>query len=248
MKIVVFSDIHANLTALRAVLLDCTSRYPGIKCVVLLGDLVNYGPRPNETLMELKSFLEGKELLASIVGNHEMELFREEGPSPLFSTERGMVALVATKRLLSPEWLSFLKTRLNTGIQEITVESKRILCVHASFGDPYWGVMTDEGRKCLEYASYDFVLFGHTHIPLAVDEFFPVENATLQNRKKTVFLNPGSVGQPRNRNPLAHYMVFDPITEEVHLNKVPYNVQSEMDLDVIEGLDQFYRERLKYGL
>jgi len=198
--------------------------------------------------MEIESFLEEKELLASIAGNHEMELFREEGPSAQFSTERGAAALVATKRLLSPKWMAFLKTKLKIGAQEISFESKRILCVHASLGDPYWGAMTNEGRKLLKYASYDFVLFGHTHIPLSVDEFFSVENPSLRNKKKTIFLNPGSVGQPRNRNPMAHYMVFDPTTEEVHLNKVQYNIQSEIDLDSIEGMDQFYKERLRYGL
>lgn len=248
MKIAVFSDIHANLTALRAVLYDCSSRYPEIRHVILLGDLVNYGPRPNETLRELALFLEGKELLASLAGNHEMELLREGGPSPMFSTERGAAALIATKNLLSPEWLSFLKTELNFGTQEITFESKRILCVHASLSDPFWGAMTDEERKLPEYAKYDFVLCGHTHLPLSVDEFFTIENPTLRNKKKTVFLNPGSVGQPRNRNPMAHYMAFDPITEEVHLNKVPYNVQTEIALDTVEGLDPFYRERLRYGL
>jgi len=248
MRIAVFSDIHANLTALRAVLADCTSRYPEIRHVILLGDLVNYGHRPNETLRELLSFLEGKELLASLAGNHEMELFRDGGPSPRFSSDRGVAALVATKRLLSPEWLSYLKTELDSGYRELTFESKCILCVHASLGDPYWGAMTDEERKLPKYAKYDFVLFGHSHLPLSVDELFPVENHSLRNKKITVFLNPGSVGQPRNRNPRAHYMVFNPTTEEVHLNKVAYDVQAEMSLDAIKGLDSFYKERLRYGL
>lgn len=248
MKIAVFSDIHSNLTALRAVLNDCSSRYPEVQHIILLGDLVNYGPRPNETLQELASFLDGKEILASLAGNHEMELFREGGASSRFSTRRGAAALEVTKNLLSPEWLLYLKTELDFGTREFIFESKKILCVHASISDPYWGAMTDEERKRPVYSKYDFVLCGHTHIPYSIEELFPVENSSLRNNKKTTFLNPGSVGQPRNRNPMAHYTAFDPTTEEVHLNKVPYDIQSEIALDTIEGLDPFYRERLKYGI
>jgi predicted phosphodiesterase len=248
MKIAVFSDIHANLTALHAVIHDCNSRYPGISRVILLGDHINYGSRPNETLGTLVSFLQEREVLVSLAGNHEMELFRAEGPSTRFSTKRGIDALLTTRKLLTSEWQSYLREELTYGPQSITVESKKILCVHACISDPYWGEMTEKERTLTHYADYDYVLSGHSHIPCAVDELYSVHSPALRNMKKTVFLNPGSVGQPRNRMPLAQYMVFDPSTEEVHMNKVVYDIGAELALDAIAGMDPFYRERLKTGI
>ena len=69
----------------------------------------------------------------------------------------------------------------------------------------------------------------------------------MRNRKKCIFINPGSVGQPRNQNSRAQYCVIDFGTEEISFRKIEYDVQSEMD--AYDGsVDDYYKERLRYGV
>jgi len=246
MKILVLSDIHANLTATNAVLADCAARYPDVEDVIILGDLVNYGPRPNETIGVLRQFIGGRRLLVALAGNHEMELFNETA-AQRFSTGRGADALKTTATLLSEESRAFLRDGLSFGPQTITAGEARMLCVHASLGDPFWGKLDAEERARPVYATNDYVLSGHTHVPHLIEAFFPVDRPEMRNQKKVIFLNPGSVGQPRNHNPRSHYAVLDPLTGEIHMNRVPYDIEAEIAA-YPDGFDEFYRIRLRVGV
>lgn len=251
MKVAVFADLHANLSATRAVLADCAARYPEAQDVITLGDLVNYGPRPNETIEALRRFTEHRRHLVALGGNHEMELFNETA-APRFSTVRGAEALKTTAKLLTGDARDYLRDGLSFAPRTIMAGDARVLCVHASLGDAFWGKLDADERARPEYSAYDYVLSGHTHLPHLIECFYPVDrprmgDQKMGDQKKVIFLNPGSVGQPRNHSALAHYMVLDPDTGEIHMNRVRYDIEAEIAA-YPEGFDEFYRTRLRVGL
>ncbi|MDR3243597.1 MAG: metallophosphoesterase family protein, partial [Elusimicrobiota bacterium] len=94
---------------------------------------------------------------------------------------------------------------------------------------------------------YDYALFGHSHIPLYFEKYFTVNNQSMRNKKKTVFINPGSVGQPRNHNNRACYAVLDTISGRLHLNNVEYDIAFEQKLYNAK-VDEFYKTRLERGI
>ena len=88
------------------------------------------------------------------------------------------------------------------------------------------GAMTE---RC-SFRDFDLVLSGHTHFPHVFTKYYPCEEESLRNKKPTVFINPGSVGQPRNRNPRAQYAICDSETGTAELRAVPYDVEQAMSL------------------
>ena len=143
-------------------------------------------------------------------------------------------------------------------MREIEIDGKRLLLVHGSLQDPYWGaVLPEDVQDATEmpqsttggmtYSDFDVVLSGHTHFSHVFSRFYICDDASMRNKKATVFINPGSVGQPRNRNPLAQYAIWDSETGQAELRAVPYDVEKAMSL--YHGqVDVFYRDRLRTGV
>lgn len=241
MRLALLSDIHANLTALDAVLADL--RKQGADAVILMGDLVNYGPRPNEVVEHLRAL--ELPVLANIWGNHEYSLF---GGSPeRFSTDRGRAVLEYTRGLLAPETWDYLREMRQEGRDELSVLSRSFLVIHGTMDDPYWGKFslseTSDGR----YHGYDYVLLGHSHVPHYLEYFCAGDDPAYRNKKRVVFINPGSVGQPRNHNPHAQYGLLDMQTGSYDHRCVGYDVVAEQRL--FSGrVDPFYKERLTSGI
>ena len=102
--------------------------------------------------------------------------------------------------------------------------------------------MTDE-----RYARYDYVFSGHTHVPHHIEVFYKGGNEVLRGKKKTVFLNPGSVGQPRNQNPCSQYLYWDMKANLFHHNSVVYDIETERRL-YPDNIDVFYKDRLLKGI
>ncbi len=242
-KLVVLSDIHANLNAFTSVIKHIRQSYQP-DYMILLGDIINYGMRPNEVISEIKKM--EIPIVCNLAGNHEKALL--DGDLNRFSTERGKQILKYTSKILSPVSLSYIKDELNIGaMQSLNLGGKRLLCLHGDIDNPYWGKLTVDKMKDERYAAYDYVLFGHTHIPNYTESFFKSENIQLRNRKKTVFLNPGSVGQPRNQNSSAQYLYMDLESGIIHHNAISYNILEEQSF-FPQDLDQFYKERLMSGI
>lgn len=242
-KLVVLSDIHANLNALRAVIADMKQRYQPDN-MILLGDVINYGIRVNEVINEIQSI--EIPVVCNLAGNHERVLL--DGNLNKFSTERGKQLLAYTAKILSGESWEYIRRRMNiNAMQSLELGGKKLLCLHGDINDSYWGKLTVENMKDERYSVYDYVLSGHTHIPHYVEFFFKSENPSYRNKKKTVFLNPGSVGQPRNHNPLAQYLYLDLESDTIHHNSVSYDISEEQSF-FPRDLDQFYKERLTLGI
>lgn len=244
MKIAVLSDIHANLSAFNAVLDDIHLMYD-VDSFAFLGDMINYGMRPNEIVDKLNSI--DKPIIANLWGNHEKALF-DESQLNRFSSNRGVESLKYTKRLLTEDSFLYIHDKMcNNGFVELNIDGKNILFIHGDISDFFWGKMNEMEQKDEKYFKYDYVFHGHTHIPQYNEIFYYVDNHDMRNKKRTVFVNPGSVGQPRNHNPRAQYLVFDTLSEECHFASAEYDISSECIL-YTDCVDSFYKERLKKGI
>ena len=122
----------------------------------------------------------------------------------------------------------------------------RCLAVHGSLEDHYWKAIAPQ-NLCGSYADYNIVFGGHSHYPHVFTQFYPLENSDLRNKKAVVFINPGSVGQPRNQNPYAQYAMISLPSKCVELRAVEYDVKYEQSLYPDE-IDEFYKTRLTRGI
>lgn len=240
-RVMVMSDIHGNLSALEAVLK--AEPLEELMGIVLLGDLIDYGPRSNDVIRRMKEIPNSK-ILVNLWGNHEKAVY--DGDYGRFSSERGKRSAAATRKKIIQESWNYLKQMQQSGIQEIRIKNYKCLAVHGSLRDYFWKSIghSEEGE---EYAAYDIVFSGHSHIPHFFCHYYPEDNPLLRNKKRTIFINPGSVGQSRDHNPNAHYAVIDMDTLSVQLNAVEYDIDHEMGLFTDET-DIFYRERIKRGI
>ena len=243
MRLVLLSDIHANVTALQAVLKDIES-IGEFDAYALLGDYVNYGPRPNEAI-EIAMQL-SKPLLVNLWGNHEYSIFG--GSLDRFATDRGRAVLKYTNTILTEESRDYLDKSMNhQGMEKKEIDGKCILFMHGNLDDPYWGKFGIDKMNDERYAKYDYVISGHSHVPHYVEFFFPCDNAEYRNKKRTIFINPGSVGQPRNHNPYAQYGMLDLKTGNYEHRSVWYDVNEEQKL-FSDSVDMFYKDRLTLGI
>lgn len=240
MRILILADIHANLSAFQAVIADAEKYRPD--GAVFLGDLIDYGMRPNEVATQMARL--PFPLLCALQGNHEHALLSRD--MSRFSSARGMVMSQYTQAQLSVYARKYITGLDARGYAEISVDGKRILLVHGSMDDPFWGKLApDSAGKT--YQPYDVVFSGHTHRPHCFERYYPAPDSPYRGEKKTIFINPGSVGQPRNHNPLAQYAIFDAQTGEVALTGASYSIQMEQSLYPPE-LPAFYKERLALGI
>lgn len=240
------SDIHGNLSALNAVLEDCRDEiFDGI---ILLGDCIDYGMRSNEVIEKLRQFENGAwkgKILANIWGNHEKLAIDKD--LERLSSDRGRVMAVYTERRLTKASFVYMKDGMNPdGYEEFMLDGFRILAIHGSREDCYWKAIMPEDLKG-DYSSYDFVFSGHSHYPHCFTKFYAVRNEALRNKKAVVFINPGSVGQPRNQNPCAQYAVLYMPSRRTELRAIEYDVEYEQSL-FPEEIDGFYKSRLKSGI
>ena len=238
----IVSDIHGNEKALSAVFEDI-SNVGNIEGIVLLGDIVDYGPHSNEVIVLI---LNCKiPIICNIWGNHEDAIINEKYDK--FSSDRGRASAKYTLRTLSQESLNYIRHDMDhDGVKSFKIGNKKCLAVHGSLEDIFWGSIKHSSN--LEgYQEYDYVFSGHSHEPHFFEYFYKADSPQTRNRKKTIFINPGSVGQPRNINCCAQYSVLNTDNEEVIMRKVLYDVDGEM-ASFSGNVDAFYRDRLKIGV
>jgi predicted phosphodiesterase len=240
-RLLILADIHANVSALEAVLDH--ARIYSIDQAVFLGDAIDYGMRPNETITLLKQF--PYPIDVNIWGNHENAL--AGGDVTRFSSERGREFSAYTSKILSKESKRYILEQMNiNGNDKRNYGGKAYLLIHGSLEDIFWKSISVKTDIEL-YRDYDYVLCGHSHIPFYFEKYAEAYNLELRNKKKIVFINPGSVGQPRNHQSCACYAVLDTSDGWVHLNTARYNIAEEQKLYTNE-VDEFYKTRLERGI
>lgn len=245
-RYLILSDIHGNVSAFDAVMNDCARET--FEGVILLGDLIDYGMRSNEIVQKLIKLEVGDwkdKIIVNIWGNHEKLVVDKD--LERLSSDRGRVMAKYTARQLSEESVEYIQKSMNkAGIQEFEIGGLRCLAVHGSLEDYYWKAIGPDNLRG-DYVGYDMVFGGHSHYSHTFTHFFPVEDAELRNKKAVIFINPGSVGQPRNQNPCAQYAVVSLPSKRVELRAVEYDVEYEQSL-YSDEIDEFYKTRLTRGV
>ncbi len=242
MRVLVISDIHANLAAFEAVLEDARGQWEFVWC---LGDVVGYGPDPNECCELLRSLPH-----LCLAGNHDWAAL---GRLTLddFNTE-ARIAHLWTREEISPtnqEYLQQLPMRLEQG--DFTL-------VHGSPREPMWEYLLDLGGALVSfsYFSTPFCLVGHTHLPMifVLDEetgrphaVIPEVGVPIPLRRYRMILNPGSVGQPRDGDPRASYAILDTDAMTWELRRVPYPIEITQERMRARGLPRRLIARLEVG-
>ncbi|QPB08606.1 phosphodiesterase [Vibrio phage Va2] len=247
MKMAIISDIHGNLQALDAVLDHASGQ--GVDEVVCLGDIVNYGADSEKcldiVLSECGVVIEGNHENAVTTGNYE-KFSSERGKKGAEETafSLGAANYSAACRLPEKEVITAYK-----GEEEI-----KILLTHASVEDNWTDCLNDfmvddNNLPDQRYSDYDYVLFGHTHIPTIQHKFFKVDNPEMRNKKKVTFINPGSVGQPRDHDPRASYCIICTETGKVEFIRVEYDIETAANAILSRTqFDEFYANRLYKGI
>lgn len=240
MRILVISDIHANIDALNAVLKEAGE----VDAVWCLGDLVGYGPDPNESI-ELICQLPN---LTCLVGNHDAAVLDQVD---LASFNRDAYLSVQwTRKTIKPknkEFLASLPQRAEIGYVTLT---------HGSPRNPIWEYLLDLNTVVMNFGFFSTALcfVGHTHIPIAysyngnghVDWNIPQPGGPYRIEGQTI-LNPGSVGQPRDRDPRAAYAIFDSEENTWQAFRVGYDVSTVQQRIIAAGLPQRHAARLGEG-
>jgi predicted phosphodiesterase len=242
MRVAVVSDIHGNLHALRAVL-DAVAAEE-VDALWCLGDLVGYGPRPNECCAEVE-----RAASLCLVGNHDLGVL---GRIPLAEfSDDAAVAARWSQSVLSPEARAFLEPLRSLA----SAEDAELF--HASPRDPVWEyVLSDEvALAAFRLTSAPVILVGHSHVALAfvledgaVDGAVVPGGAEIDLADGRFILNPGSVGQPRDGDPRAAYLVLDLDARRALHRRVAYPIERTQEEIRERGLPEALADRLAHGL
>ena len=236
------SDIHANLEALEKVL----SQLQGVDAYLCLGDIVGYGPNPNECV-ELVTNLPN---LTCVAGNHDLAAVDKYDPN-LFN-KYAREAIAWTSRKLCPASITFLREL------ELVQEVPPFTLVHGSLPDPMEYVLSPvEARQTFFELKTQACLIGHTHITeyyrqrvnsQMVDRFslYSGGEVPLSNEFRHL-INIGSVGQPRDGSVKASYATWEPENNTVSVYRVNYNIQKTQEKMKAAGLPEYLVQRLAQG-
>lgn len=241
MRILVISDIHANLTALETVL-DHAAEFDAVWC---LGDLVGYGPDPNECIQKVQD-LPG---LLCILGNHDAAALGHID-TMTFNPE-ARTALEWTQKTLFKESISFLKKLPET------IENNNVFLTHGSPRQPVWEYLMDVQTATINFDHFStpYCFVGHTHLPVT----FTLEGGYASSRLKVpipnkrisltprMIINPGSVGQPRDNDPRAAYAIYYPEEGIWEYRRIEYDIPSVQARMANENLPARHILRLESG-
>ncbi|MBK8905610.1 MAG: metallophosphoesterase family protein [Anaerolineaceae bacterium] len=248
MRILIISDIHANLTAFKAVLDHANGRWDTIW---FLGDLVGYGPDPNECVQELQKYSH-----IALSGNHDKAVLGELDIKS-FNRE-AKYAITWTQETISSETRAYLQS-----LPSKQVEGDFTLA-HASPRYPVWEYILDPltASENFNWFETDFCLVGHTHVPVIFEEQLNgfrrvnVRPPTYSSSSRDAFplgperliINPGSVGQPRDSDPRAAYALLDTEAMTWFYQRVPYPVRDVQERMEKYGMPKRLVNRLAYGV
>ncbi len=237
MRLAILSDIHSNWEALQAAV-DAASGKRVDRWVVL-GDTVGYGANPNECYDWVRSHAD-----VNLMGNHEKALSDAELKARF--SENARCAIDWTRTQLREEFLSEM-----AGLPYVHTEPAASF-VHASFHEPeafHYLFQFQEAAPSFPLLSGDVGFFGHTHVPVCFYEkaqkMEPLPPGCIELKEgERYLLNPGSVGQPRDRDPRLSFGIFDSETRIFELIRVPYDNHKAADKIRKANLPAFLADRL----
>ncbi|PIV18543.1 MAG: metallophosphoesterase [Elusimicrobia bacterium CG03_land_8_20_14_0_80_50_18] len=242
MKIGIFSDIHGNLPAFEAVLTFLEGK---VEKYVCCGDIVGYGPYPNECVEKISELSDA----ICVAGNHDWAVLGLEDLSKF--NDEARASLEWTKKKLSPASASFLM-----GL-DYKLAGAHFIAVHGSLIDPLdqYVKTAEDYIPSMKKQDRNILFVGHSHQPLyfrgtggSVDfgAFIPLKPVDIEAHSKYL-INVGSVGQPRDGNPRAACVIYDEDAREAVLHRIEYDVPSVQKAVLDAGLPPDLAERLGKG-
>lgn len=241
MRVLVISDIHANLTAFQSVLADAADQWDELWC---LGDIIGYGPDPNECVALLR-----EQRHTSLCGNHDwaglglidIDIFNPEARR----------AIQWTQAHLTDETRDYLEALPASRV------TAPFTLAHASPREPIWEYITDTRIAQANLAHFDtpVCLVGHTHVAVTFAHDAergmriqaPQYDQPLALDGGRLIINPGSVGQPRDSNPRAAYGLLDTEAMTWQHKRVAYPIRETQLRMAQHGLPPRLIARLQYG-
>ncbi len=225
MRIALLADVHGNLPALEAVLKDVDALEADQ--IWVAGDLVGYNPWPNEVVKLLKD-----RKVRAIRGNHDRAAI--SGDTSWFN-EFAAAAIRWTRIVLTPASVGYLKT-LDDRWRVPLAEGVAAMFHGSPRNDDEYVLPWAVDETLVRMARANFVVLGHTHIPMAF------------TTRYGVLVNPGSVGQPRDRDPRAAWALLDTYTRGVLPRRVPYDIGAVVSEIHKAGLPAELAQRLAWGI
>jgi predicted phosphodiesterase len=239
MRIAIFGDIHANLEALEVVLAD--ARDQDCSAYICLGDVVGYNANPRECLEIVQS------LNCPVVkGNHDDYASSEDSLESFNPLAEVAIQWTRDQLNLSEKvWLRSLP---------LVAELNGFMIVHATLEDPGgWGYVLNQLDAAASFSKQttELCFFGHTHTPRAYIKDssvvgLPFEKLILEPGRK-YFVNVGSVGQPRDGDWRAAYVVFEEEKHMIRLRRLRYDLPKTQGKILASGLPPRLADRLAFG-
>ena len=243
MRALILSDIHSNLEALTAVVGDAIVR-GGFDVIWCLGDLVGYGPDPGACLQLIRRY----ELL-SVAGNHDLAAVGKRSADDFNYSAKAAIQWTAAQ--LSAEEIDFIASL------PLTAQDERVTLVHGSLRAPAdeYLLEQDSALATLRLMETPYCLVGHSHLPFICrenagspifcqfteDEVFPLGEERL-------IINPGCVGQPRDRDPRPSYSIYDGKVETIQRHRVTCSIETTQEKIRQANLPEYLIERLHHGV
>ena len=243
MRALIVSDVHSNLEALGAVVADA-GQLGGFDCVWCLGDMVGYGPDPSECLRLLREFD-----LVAVAGNHDYA-----AAGVIDASDFNGAAYAAIR--WTGEQLDGDNKRFLSELPMIAVEPPFTL-VHGSLRAPIveYLLHPSQAAATFELLTTAYCLVGHSHQPFICRDMVPVplflplpEDTPVELDEGRCIINPGSVGQPRDRDTRASYAVFDTDGPAIEHYRVEYDVAFTQNKMRRAGLPEYLIGRLTHGV
>jgi diadenosine tetraphosphatase ApaH/serine/threonine PP2A family protein phosphatase len=239
-RIAIYSDIHGNLEAAQAVLENIRSL--GIPKAICLGDTVGYGGDPVACLLAVQA--SGHDV---IQGNHDAAAAGTRDISDFNPNARAGIAFA--KKTLSSEQVKYLRNL------PLIIQGERFTAVHASLNEPEeWHYIFDDADADLHFKcqTQPVCFIGHTHVPRIWSRDgrspSPRANGSLRLHPDEFYcINVGSVGQPRDNDPRASYVIFQSSTMEVTFQRITYDVAGAQKKIREARLPHFLAQRLLLG-
>jgi len=231
------SDIHGNLEALTAVLKDIKSR--GIQKIICAGDIVGYGADPCTCIDIIR-----ENNIPAVQGNHDAYTCFNKGRERI--NRAAYASILWTRKHVSREqkaWLSKLP---------LVMDFEAFTVVHSSLKNPdEWNYILniEQAERCFSMQEKPITIIGHSHRPYIFCKSGGIitENVLSKvncNEGDTYILNAGSVGQPRDKQYTATYLIFDPVLRSAAIERVAYDVEATKRKIFERGLPEQNATRL----
>jgi predicted phosphodiesterase len=250
MRILLVSDIHSNLVALEAVLLAAGS-FDALWC---LGDTIGYGPCPNECVALMRQYAS-----VAISGNHDLACLGEIDLRDFNPDAR-------RANLWNGQQLSAVNFAWLAGLMPQARVDETYMLAHGSPREPIWEYMlsVEAAAANFELISQSICFIGHSHVQLGfrqrnkfdrVERFLPDLQSTPPrgyvidlNDASRFFINPGSVGQPRDQDRRAAYAILDTDAATVTFMRAEYDISRTQQQMIECNLPAPLIRRLEYGM